>query len=471
MSPEPSNQPAKYQIYLRDLRAFDKPADMSSVMTAKSQFVPSEAGLNNNDDEILPPRRCGSTVGAVGSTQVDSRDKDGPSNRNSPIESSQDPDVAAKLEQKRLEHERQRNMKRELFEQQMQQLEIQQLQEEQAMLAGNKKNANSAASAAADLSQGLASIRSLPVSRRNSNDAADIWSEMDKLSLGDKPKRPVDLSKIGRSGTMKTETTSPSESAFSDSTHLSQFTERFIFDDDNSTPTTASSSSRLPSIPRSIWKDEQGLGVGSSAIGSTSYLPRYFQMGGDDDDTFPTMRSSSSSASDLSQIPHTPGLRHHSVHDLSRTSEWPQFSKVLPSSNERLPAVSQHGSGIIGFGGINKTEDSLKSPLPKLTPSYSSSEIPTRFNKPPALGPFDDLAVKAEANTSDVCTQFQQGYCPRGDLCPYAHAHVLPSTSRPSSAMPLSPSLTMSVGGLSNSSASFYSSNRASGTANAVHTG
>jgi hypothetical protein len=94
------------------------------------------------------------------------------------------------------------------------------------------------------------------------------------------------LSKMGRSGTMKPETTSPSESAFSDTTHLSQFTGGFIFDDDSSTTTSTSSSSRLPSIPRSIWKDEQGLGV---AIGGASYLPRYLQMGNDDDDSFPTM--------------------------------------------------------------------------------------------------------------------------------------------------------------------------------------
>ncbi|KAF9362309.1 hypothetical protein BGX34_006425 [Mortierella sp. NVP85] len=420
-------------------------------MTAKSQFVPSEAGLNNNDDEILPPRRSGSTVGAVGSTQVDSRDKDGTSNRNSPVE-PQDPDVAAKLEQKRLEHERQRNMKRELFEQQMQQLEIQQRQEEQAMLAGNKKNNNTSANTTADLSQGLSSIRSLPVSRRNSNDAPDLWGEMDKLSLGDKPKRPVDLSKIGRSGTMKPETTSPSESAFSDTTHLSQFTGGFIFDDDSSTTTSTSSSSRLPSIPRSIWKDEQGLGV---AIGGTSYLPRYLQMGNDDDDSFPTMRSSSSS-----------------VHELNRTSEWPQFSTVLPSSTDRLPPVSQHTSGIMGFGSIGKTEDPLKSPLPKLAPSYSSSEIPTRFSaKPPALGPFDDLAVKTDASTNDICAQFQQGYCPRGELCPYVHTHVLPATSRPTATMPLSPTLAMSVGGVSNGvgSASFYSRmNSISGAAGSI---
>lgn len=95
------------------------------------------------------------------------------------------------------------------------------------------------------------------------------------------------LSKM-RSGTMGAETSSPSETGFSDANHL--FNERFIFDDDPSATTTTSSSSRLPSIPRSIWKDEQGLGgVGSAAIGGSSYLPRYLQMGADDDDSFPTM--------------------------------------------------------------------------------------------------------------------------------------------------------------------------------------
>ncbi|KAG0201128.1 hypothetical protein BGX31_003876, partial [Mortierella sp. GBA43] len=296
-------------------------------MTAKSQFVSSDAGLNNNDDEILPPRRSGSTMGAVGSSQLDSRDKDGPSNRNSPVE-PQDPDVVAKLELTRLEYERQRNMKRELFEQQMQQLEIQQRQEEQAMLAGNKKSSGPTPNTSSDLSQTLATIRSLPVSRRNSNDAADLWSEMDMMSLGDKPKRPIDLAKIGRSGTSRTETTtSPSESAFSDSTHLFPDS-RFFLDDDAST-TTTSSSSRI-NLPRSIWNDDQGLGA--------SYL-HYL---GADDDEFPTMPPSSSS-SELSQNTH----RHHSVHDLSRASEWPQFNKV--TNNDRLPPVSQHGSGIIGF--------------------------------------------------------------------------------------------------------------------------
>ena len=100
------------------------------------------------------------------------------------------------------------------------------------------------------------------------------------------------LPKIGsRAGSGRDEGSSPSESTFDDSAHLSKFTERFIFEDDND-----SSTSRLPSLQMNrvlhddgIWKDKQGLGVGSTGLGtSTSYLQRYLQIG-NDDDSFPTM--------------------------------------------------------------------------------------------------------------------------------------------------------------------------------------
>ena len=97
---------------------------------------------------------------------------------------------AEKLEQKRLEHERQRIKKRELFEQQMQQLEIQQLQEEQAMLAKNSSSSGLAKSSklgsfsAPSDAASLASLHSLPSSRRNSNDAVDLWGDMEKMSIG-----------------------------------------------------------------------------------------------------------------------------------------------------------------------------------------------------------------------------------------------------------------------------------------------
>lgn len=94
------------------------------------------------------------------------------------------------------------------------------------------------------------------------------------------------LSTIGRPGTAKEESKATSESAFDVNPHMSQFSERFIFDDDS----TTGSSARLSSLQRNIWDDQQGLGNVPSALGSSSYLPRYLQMGGDDDDdAFPTM--------------------------------------------------------------------------------------------------------------------------------------------------------------------------------------
>lgn len=95
------------------------------------------------------------------------------------------------MEQKRLEHERQRNLKRELFEKQMQQLEMQQLKEEQDMLASKNKTGPIGSSSPADLSKGSASSQSLPVSRRSSDGESDLWGGMAKLSIGaDKVKRP-----------------------------------------------------------------------------------------------------------------------------------------------------------------------------------------------------------------------------------------------------------------------------------------
>jgi len=138
--------------------------------------------------------------------------------------------------------------------------------------------------------------------------------------------------------------------------------------------------------------------------------------------------------------------------------------------------MPQRTNSLVGYGLTNNNnnnnnnatnpEESLKSALPKLTSSYSTSEIPTRFNKGSSMSAFDELESdhqnlmiksSSDINANDICLQFQAGYCPRGDLCPYVHTHVLPNTSRTSSAgMPLSPGLSMSVGTMANGSASFY---------------
>ncbi len=86
------------------------------------------------------------------------------------------------MEQKRLEHERQRIMKRELFEQQMQQLEMQQKQEEQAMLVAKSKARASSFARASN----PADVPSLTESRRSLDDTANPWSDMGRLSLNDR---------------------------------------------------------------------------------------------------------------------------------------------------------------------------------------------------------------------------------------------------------------------------------------------
>ncbi|BGP02159.1 hypothetical protein NBRC10513v2_005805 [Rhodotorula toruloides] len=111
---------------------------------------------------------------------------------------SQNPaDVAAKLEQKRLEHEKQREAQKKAFEEQMKQLELQQQLEEQALLAAsggagkssgpvrsrsgndlasfNTSNGNAATgeAGAASSASKYASAKSMPGSRRHSGEIKD----------------------------------------------------------------------------------------------------------------------------------------------------------------------------------------------------------------------------------------------------------------------------------------------------------
>lgn len=126
--------------------------------------------------------------------------------------------------------------------------------------------------------------------------------------------------------------------------------------------------------------------------------------------------------------------------------------------------MPQRTNSLVGYGLTNNPEESLKSALPKLISSYSTSEIPTRFGKGP-LSAFDDLSeaehhqglmMKSDIVSGEVCLRFQQqGYYPRGDLCNHLHTHALPGTTRSAAGMPLSPGLGMTVGTMTGS-ASFY---------------
>ncbi|KAF9957335.1 hypothetical protein BGZ72_001930 [Mortierella alpina] len=369
----------------------------------------------------------------------------------------EDREVAEQLEQKRLEHERQRTLKRELFEQQMQQLEMQQKQEEQAMLVAKSRAKAGPLARAPD----AVDLPSLTASRRSSDDSEDPWSDMGRLSLSDRKLSTIDISRTTVGAGRVKASSSDTEVGLTDNSHLSQFTERFIFEDDNET-----AANRLPSLQLNsalhddgIWKDKQGLGLGSSGLNGSSYLHRYLQMS-NDNGSFPTMLSTSSSALDLAKATHASGLHQPSGQGSGQTSEWPQYSKALP---DRLPSGSllpQRANSFVGFSLDSTPEDTLNSALPRLAPSYPGSELPGRFNKAQALSGFNDsteanplsLSIKSDVDPGDICLHYQRGYCSRGDMCPYTHSHALSSTVQSSTGA----SLAAQTSGTMASTAPYY---------------
>ncbi|KAF9988539.1 hypothetical protein BGZ75_009202 [Mortierella antarctica] len=361
----------------------------------------------------------------------------------------EDREVAEQLEQKRLEHERQRIMKRELFEQQMQQLEMQQKQEEQAMLVAKSKAKTSSFARASD----PADLSSLAESRSSSEDSANPWGDMGRLSLNDRKLSTIDRSTVG-AGRVKA-SSSDTEADLDDNSHLSQYTERFIFEDDNETSANRLSSLHMNSALHDdgIWNDRQGLGLGSSGLNGSSYLHRYLQLS-NDNSSFPTMLSASSSALDLAKAPHTSGLRQPGGQESGQTSEWPQYNKALSDRLSSGTLLPQRANSLVSFSLDSNPEETLSSALPRLTPSYPGSELPGRFSKGQTLSGFNDstesnhlsLLIKSDVDSGDICLQYQRGYCSRGDLCPYTHPHVLSSTTLSSTSAPLTASSAQAIG-------------------------
>ncbi|CAO3570646.1 unnamed protein product [Mortierella alpina] len=387
----------------------------------------------------------------------------------------EDREVAEQLEQKRLEHERQRIRKRELFEQQMQQLEMQQKQEEQAMLIAKSKAKTSSFARASD----PADLPSLAESRRSSDDSADPWSDMGRLSLNDRKLPTTDISRSTVGAGRVKASLSDTESDLDDNSHLSQYTERFIFEDDNE-----SAANPLPSLQMKsalhddgFWNDRQGLGLGSSGLNGSSYLHRYLQLS-NDISSFPAMLSTSSSALDLAKTPHASGLRQPGGQEAGQTSEWPQYNKTF---SDRLPSGSilpQRANSLVGFNLDSNPVETLNSALPRLTPSYPGSEPPGRISKSQALSGFNDSTesshlsalTKSDVDSADMCLQFQRGYCSRGGMCPYTHSHVLLSTTLSSAGAPLTASSAQTIGTMG-STAPYYARATNVGSSSVVTSG
>lgn len=166
---------------------------------------------------------------------------------------------------------------------------------------------------------------------------------------------------------------------------------------------------------------------------------------------------------DLAKAPHSSGLRQPGGQESGQTSEWPQYSKALSDRLPSGPLLPQRANSLVGFSLDTNPEETLNSALPRLTPSYPNSGLPGRFSKGQTLSGYSDstesnhlaLLINSDVDPAGVCLQYQRGYCSRGDMCPYTHSHVLPSSTLSATGAPLTANLTQTIGTMA-STAPYY---------------
>ncbi|GAA5961456.1 hypothetical protein JCM3765_003587 [Sporobolomyces pararoseus] len=191
-------------------------------MAPSSTSAPSSAGSSANGDDFPPKLATSLPQLRQQDNEDDSKAGEGDkaglgASSDSASNSQSSSDAAAKLEQKRLEHERQRELQKKAFEEQMKQLELQQQAEEQALLAatggspapssnGSKptgpvrsRSGNDLAGfgAAAAASSGSMAAKSMPGSRRHSGELKDGKDEKEgqaggrRVQVADKEGKPM----------------------------------------------------------------------------------------------------------------------------------------------------------------------------------------------------------------------------------------------------------------------------------------
>lgn len=191
-------------------------------MAPSSTSAPSSAGSSANGDDFPPKLATSLPQLRQQDNEEDSKAGEGDkaglgASSESATNSQSSSDAAAKLEQKRLEHERQRELQKKAFEEQMKQLELQQQAEEQALLAatggspapssnGSKptgpvrsRSGNDLAGfgAAAAASSGSMAAKSMPGSRRHSGELKDGKDEKEgqaggrRVQVADKEGKPM----------------------------------------------------------------------------------------------------------------------------------------------------------------------------------------------------------------------------------------------------------------------------------------
>ncbi|CAB5215642.1 unnamed protein product [Rhizophagus irregularis] len=350
---------------------------------------------------------------------------------NNNISESENSSTGKRLEQKRIEHERQRYEQRQLFETKMKMLELQQLKEEQDLLESQSHSQRSNTSS-----------RSVPNSRRNSNESPEAPSYPGGERLNKKDK--------------------VSENVKKDFIHTSVELQGPPSQHRNATLTNASNNdnSVFPQFNGNFLLDEEVL------------IRR---------DSYPGMLSACSAALDLAPLPQsTP--RHRCVDSFAfcqkpgegdncqlrsnRDQLGPLLSETQVSNkktiststvNTNMSANNVNISSGMSYASDRKKLDNLNidnnnnilisksQRVPKLSSSYSTPNLAsatrllgcrsTNFNASAANDVLletdnqishqsPNVTTAGDITGNTVCRFYQQGYCQRGERCSYSHTHT-----------------------------------------------
>ncbi|RHZ89699.1 hypothetical protein Glove_12g42 [Diversispora epigaea] len=375
----------------------------------------------------------------------------------------------------------QRKEQRKFYEKHIKilELELRHLKEERELLDGSSASSNAPLSPAINDTRARSntipvSSRSVPISRRNSNNQPDkpMLPEIEKLNLSDsKNEIIINIEKdFVRTSKGKGSLPNPhhilESKAVNSSNHdtsslFPQFNGNFLLDDEGEPSTELNK-------PNS----------------SSSNIRRYLQMHSDDDkfpilvrrDSFPGMLSASSAALDLAPLPQSPSrnrgldsirnndLLSHQLQSCGLSNDLPvsrvHLEKLVPifdsavasknntvtvaSSNNNTTSIANNSSNGLKYESRKKldnlvSDNSTNKPrVPKLSNSNpdlaSASRLfgrpTTTFNNQAAneiLGETENQMTSqpsSDLNGNGVCRFFQQGFCSRGERCQYAHTHV-----------------------------------------------
>ncbi|CAG8435738.1 9515_t:CDS:10 [Funneliformis mosseae] len=353
--------------------------------------------------------------------------------------------VDLRLERKRLEHERQRHEQRQLFEERMKMLELQQLEEERDLLENHQSHTLivPAASASApntppslvtndtrarsntvprlnntsvgslipnatqfDSSHAAESLsvqhrsnsssRSVPNSRRNSNESSHASRE-EKLNKTGKTFENFEKELRASIGSMPQRRDVMSTNASnSDNSIFPQFNGNFLLDEEGTTHPM-----------------------------SSSYVCRYLQMHTDDDkfpilvrrDSYPGMLSASSAALDLAPLPQSTS-RHRALDssDRKKLDNLTVDNNNISTAKQRVPKLSTSYS-TPDLASATRLFGRRSANFNASTANDVLLEDDDQVNHPAQL----PTVTSGDVSGSNVCRFYQQGYCQRGDRCSYSH--------------------------------------------------